>query len=140
MNAIAPDNRTGKPSTLDEAALAFTATLKFPAMLERHRSAILTLRARGASILQIHEILKEYNVLSSEWAISRFCRKYRTEWQRLQMGLDQVAASVPTPKPTLPIPAVKPEPVASPTFTSPQSTSNPTASSSHKPRDLRGDF
>lgn len=143
MSDTAPHRQSEKPSTLEEAAHTFSASLTFSAVLERHREAILTLRARGASITQIQDILNEYGVTVSEWAITRFCRKYRIEWRRLQSGEEYFHAPTKSPKATQPPPAVAATmPESHTTLSAHSKTSTPTATPQpHKKTfSLRGDF
>jgi hypothetical protein len=123
----------GKPtaSLIDEAALNFVSTPKYFKLLEQYRAAVLNLRARDASYVQIQDLLKKYRVFVSEPAIARFCRKYRDELQRIRLLLERETEESPEPptaaKPTAPISNVN-------------TTPNPIAPTPHKMRDLRGDF
>jgi hypothetical protein len=127
----APISGQAMASLIDEAALKFIPAPKFFKLLERHRTAVLTLRAREASYTQIQDLLKEYHVFVSEPAIARFCRKHRDELQRLRILLEQETDAVPVPssvaKPPKPISIVS-------------TTPKPIAPSSREMRDLRGDF
>jgi hypothetical protein len=125
----APISSTTGTSTLDEVALSFVASPKFFRLLESHRGAVLTLRAREASYAQIQDLLKLHGIEVPESAVARFCRKYRGQVQRLRLNLEQetfdALESSPAAKPTTSISTVSVTP-------------NPIASSSRKLRDLRG--
>ena len=124
-DARAPKQTIG--SSLDQAALKFVVTPKFFRLLEEHRTAVLTLRARGASYAQIHDFMNEHQLFVSETAIARFCRKNRHELRRLQLLLEQETDSPPVPfKPSASLPILSP-------------ILNPTAPLAPKIRDLRGD-
>jgi DNA-binding MurR/RpiR family transcriptional regulator len=127
----APISGKTTASLIDAAALKFTPAPRFFKLLERHRAAVLTLRARDASYTQIQDLLKEYHVFVSEPAIARFCRKYRDELQRLRLLLEQETDAAPAP-----IPAAKPPA----TISTASITPNSIAPTSRKMRDLRGDF
>jgi hypothetical protein len=128
----APNSAKTTASLIDEAALKFIPAPKFFKLLERHRTAVLTLRAREASYTQIQDLLKEFHVLVSEPAIARFCRKYRDELQRhrllLEQETDSPSASSLAAKPSAPVSTVS-------------LTPNPKVPSSRTAmRDNRGDF
>jgi len=126
----APISKDFRASTIEEAARHFVSPPKAFKLLELHRSAILTLRARGATYAQICDLLKEYRVIVSEAAITRFCRKHRAEVQRLRLlqeqEVDEPATSTPASRPMISTPAITVTP-------------NPTAPTSRKVRDLRGE-
>jgi DNA-binding MurR/RpiR family transcriptional regulator len=126
----APLSGKTRASLIDEAALKFIPAPKFFKLLERHRAAVLTLRAREASYTQIQDLLKEHHVFVSEPAIARFCRKYRDELQRLRLLLEQETDAAPASSPA----AKPPAPISTVSI-----TPNSTAHTSRKMRDLRGE-
>ncbi len=140
MSTVAPDGRNAKPATLEEAALTFTATRKNSVILEQHRAAILNLRARGATITQIEDILSEFGVSASEWALIRFCRKYRAEWRRIQCELQQPSKATSAPVTIARASVPKPVHAEHPISPSSQQTQTPSAAQSRKQGDMSGDF
>jgi DNA-binding MurR/RpiR family transcriptional regulator len=76
-------------NALDSVARNFVVMPKAARLLERHRSTVLTLRAKGATFSQIQELLARHGVILSESSITRFCRKHLAELQRLQLQLEQ---------------------------------------------------
>jgi DNA-binding MurR/RpiR family transcriptional regulator len=76
-------------NALDTAARNFVVMPKAARLLERHRSTLLTLRAKGATFSQIQELLARHGVILSESSITRFCRKHIAEIQRLRLQLEQ---------------------------------------------------
>jgi hypothetical protein len=107
--------------SLEIAARNFVVSPKSGRLLERHRSTVLMLRAKDATCLQIQDLLSQHGVMVSESSITRFCRKYLAEIQRLRLQLEQ---QVDLPSGSLPIRATVP--------TAPPSTQ------SRRLRDLRG--
>lgn len=134
MNASAPLLQEPMPATLDEAAIRFIAEPKHSELLERHRNAVLNLRARGATTAQIHDLLQHYGIPVSESAVVRFCRKNRTEWQRLRLEIMQGVPPIKQPA------ASEPVPTPSPTSSQQIQTPNQTAPKGQKKTDLRGEF
>jgi DNA-binding MurR/RpiR family transcriptional regulator len=63
-------------NALDIAARNFIVELKAGRHLERHRSAVLSLRAKDATFSQIQDLLAQHGVNVSESTITRFCRKH----------------------------------------------------------------
>jgi hypothetical protein len=123
-------------SRLEEVSLKFVSAPSNQKILERHHRAILNFRARGASISEIHNFLRQHNVTVSQPALTRFCQKYREEVQRLRLMLEREGEPV-TPPATTPRTSVQ-ETTVVPTST-PQSTPNPITSPTRKMRDLRGE-
>ena len=76
-------------NALEIAARNFVTSTKAGLLLERHRSAVLTLRAKGATFSQIQDLLARHNMTVSESSITRFCRKHLAEIQRLRLRLEQ---------------------------------------------------
>lgn len=130
MNSSEVLSRSINVSRLEEAALNFVVSPKAFKLLEHHRAAVLTLRAKDASYSQIHDFLKEHHIFVSESSISRFCRKHRSELQRQRLLLEQEAdfrtESSPGSKPTSSLSATDTIPGAS-------------RSGTRKIRDLRGE-
>jgi hypothetical protein len=123
-------------SRLEEASLKFVPAPRNQKILERHHRAILNFRARGASITEIHDFLRQHNVTVSQPALTRFCQKYRDEVQRLRLMLEREGEPIMSPAMT-PRTAVQ-ETNAVPTST-PQSTLNSITPPTRKMRDLRGE-
>jgi hypothetical protein len=82
MNAINPSR--SKPATLAEAAQQFAPVVKASELLDKHKDAILLLRARGASYPAITQILQSYGVSIGDGTVARFCRQHETEIKRLR--------------------------------------------------------
>jgi len=76
-------------NALETAARNFVVSPKAGRHLERHRSTVLTLRAKDATFSQVHDLLAQHGVNVSESSITRFCRKHRAEIQRLRLQLEQ---------------------------------------------------
>jgi hypothetical protein len=76
-------------NALDTAARNFVVSPKAGRQLERHRSTVLTLRAKDATFSQIQDLLAQHGVIVSESSITRYCRKHRAETQRLRLQLEQ---------------------------------------------------
>ena len=76
-------------NALETAARDFVVSVKAGRLLERHRSAVLMLRAKDATFAQIQELLAQHGVFISESSITRFCRKHGAEVQRLRLQLEQ---------------------------------------------------
>ncbi len=108
-------------NALEIAARNFVISTKAGLLLERHRAAVLTLRAKEAAFSQIQDVLAQHNVTVSESSITRFCRKHLAEVQRVRLQLEQ---EVDLPSGSLPTRAAVP-------------TTLPSAQS-RKMRDLRG--
>ena len=125
----APISSTQTAASIDEAARKFVLAPKFFKILEQHRLAILTLRAREASCLQIQDLLKDHQVFVSEPAIYRFCRKYRHEVLRLRVQLEQETND--SPEPAKVAHPASPDPITNSPLKSPALSSRPM-------RDLRG--
>jgi DNA-binding MurR/RpiR family transcriptional regulator len=107
---------------LETAARNFVVSPKAGRLLERNRSTVLTLRAKGAAYSQIQDLLVQHGVAVSESSITRFCRKHRAEVQRLRLQLEQE--------------------IDSPSGSAPTRTAAPSAlplTQGRKLRDLRGD-
>lgn len=83
MNA--PNPSLPKPATLSEAAHQFSPVHKPAEMLEKHKEAILLLRARGASYPAIAQMLMSYGVTIGDVTIARFCRQHDAEIRRLKI-------------------------------------------------------
>lgn len=128
--SAAPISEDFKASTIEEAARHFVSAPKAFKLLEEHRSAVLTLRAREATYAQICDLLKVHQIIVSEAAITRFCRKHRAEVQRLRLRqeqeIDEPVHSVTASRSPISTPAIS-------------ITPNPIASTSRKVRDLRGE-
>ncbi len=105
-------------NALETAARNFIVSAKAGRVLERHRSTVLTLRAKDATFSQIQDLLAQHGVQISESSITRFCRKHCADVQRMRLQLDQEIDS-----PSIPVTA-SPAPLPIP---------------SRKLRDLRGD-
>ena len=94
-------------NALEIAARNFVVSPKAGRHLERHRSTVLTLRAKDATFSQVQDLLAQHGVIVSESSITRFCRKHRAEIQRLRLQLEQefdlpspsAAATAPTALP-----------------------------------------
>ncbi len=110
----------GSMNALEIAARNFATYAKAGLLLERYRSAVLTLRAKEATFSQIQEVLAQHNVTVSESSITRFCRKHLAEIQRLRLQLEQ-EVNLPSGSP----------PVRATVLAAPPSTQK-------KMRDLRG--
>ena len=82
MNAINPS--LSKPATLAEAAQQFAPVIKAGDMLDKHKDAILLLRARGASYPAITQIVQSYGVTVGDGTIARFCRQHEAEIKRIR--------------------------------------------------------
>jgi DNA-binding MurR/RpiR family transcriptional regulator len=108
-------------NTLETAARKFVVSPRAGRHLERHRSTVLTLRAKDATFSQIQELLAQHDVIVSESSITRFCRKHSAEVQRMRLQLEQ---GVDSPS--------GPPPLRAPVQVTPPSTE------SKKMRDLRG--
>jgi len=78
-------------NALETVARNFVVSPKAGRLLERHRAAVLTLRAKDAIYSQIQDLLSQHGVAVSESSITRFCRKHRAEIQRLRLQLEQEA-------------------------------------------------
>ena len=76
-------------NALEIAARNFVTSAKAGLLLEGHRTAVLTLRAKDATFSQIQDLLAQHGVLVSESSTTRFCRKHRAEIQRLRLQLEQ---------------------------------------------------
>ena len=76
-------------NALEIAARNFVVSPKAGRHLERHRSTVLTLRAKDATFSQVQDLLAQHGVIVSESSITRFCRKHRAEIQRLRLQLEQ---------------------------------------------------
>lgn len=76
-------------TSLDTTARNFIVVPKAARHLERHHSAVLTLRAKEATFSQIQEVLAQHSVTVSESSITRFCRKHLAEIQRLRLQLEE---------------------------------------------------
>ena len=76
-------------NALEAAARNFVVSPKAGRHLERHRSTVLTLRAKDATFSQVQDLLAQHGVIVSESSITRFCRKHRAEIQRLRLQLEQ---------------------------------------------------
>ena len=76
-------------NALETAARNFVVSPKAGRQLERHRSTVLTLRAKVATFSQIQDLLAQHGVIVSESSIARFCRKHCAETQRLRLQLEQ---------------------------------------------------
>jgi len=97
-------------NALETAARNFVVSARAGRQLERHRSTVLTLRAKDATFSQIQDLLAQHGVIVSESSITRFCRKHRAETQRLRLQLEQefdlpfgspsITAPAPVPPPT----------------------------------------
>ncbi len=74
---------------LEIAACNFVTSAKAGLLLERHRPAVLTLRAKDATFSQIQGLLAQHGVVVSESTITRFCRKHLAEIKRLRLQLEQ---------------------------------------------------
>jgi hypothetical protein len=94
-------------NALETAARNFAVSAKAGRLLERHRSAVLTLRAKDASFSQIQDLLAQHGAIVSESSIIRFCRKHRAVIQRLRLQLDQ-EFDLPSGLPSLPATAPAP--------------------------------
>jgi DNA-binding MurR/RpiR family transcriptional regulator len=103
------------------AARNFVVSPKAGRQLERYRATVLMLRAKEATFSQIQDLLAVHGLVISESSITRFCRKYRAEIQRLRLQLEQEVDSPPGSPP-----------LSAPMQAAPQSTE------SRKMRDLRG--
>jgi DNA-binding MurR/RpiR family transcriptional regulator len=86
-------------NALEIAARNFVTSAKAGLLLERHRAAVLTLRAKDATFSQIQDLLSEHGVIVSESIITRFCRKHCAEIQRIRLQLEQEfeLPSIPPP-------------------------------------------
>jgi DNA-binding MurR/RpiR family transcriptional regulator len=93
-------------NALEAAARNFVVSPKAGRHLERHRSTVLTLRAKDATFSQVQDLLAQHGVIVSESSITRFCRKHRAEIQRLRLQLEQdfdvPSTSTPVTAPTVP--------------------------------------
>lgn len=95
-------------NALEIAARNFVVSPKAGRHLERHRSTVLTLRAKYATFSQVQDLLAQHGVIVSESSITRFCRKHRAEIQRLRLQLEQeidsqsVSPSIPATAPPAP--------------------------------------
>lgn len=126
-----------KSVLLESLANQFGPFPKQNRVLERHRLAVLTLRARGGTYPQIRKLLETQGVLVSDTSLSRFCCKYGADVERLRLQVEQELEGMP-PAPAIPsVLSVNPLPQTS--VSNPNSTLNLT-SPSRKVRDLRGDF
>ncbi len=76
-------------NALEIAARNFVTSAKAGLHLERHRTAVLTLRAKEATFSQIQDLLSDHGVIVSESSITRFCRKHCVEIQRLRLKHEQ---------------------------------------------------
>ena len=76
-------------NALEIAARNFVVSPKAGRHLERHRSTVLTLRAKDVTFSQVQDLLAQHGVIVSESSITRFCRKHRAEIQRLRLQLEQ---------------------------------------------------
>jgi DNA-binding MurR/RpiR family transcriptional regulator len=91
-------------NALGIAARNFVVSPKAGRHLERHRSTVLTLRAKDATFSQVQDLLAQHGVMVSESSITRFCRKHCAEIQRLRLQLEQEfdvpSTSTPVKPPT----------------------------------------
>jgi DNA-binding MurR/RpiR family transcriptional regulator len=87
-------------NALEIAASNFVASAKARLLLERHRRAVLTLRAKEATFSQIQDLLSEHGVKISESSITRFCRKHLAEVQRLRFQFEQ-EVDLPSESPSI---------------------------------------
>ena len=91
-------------NALEIAARNFVVSPKAGRRLERHRSTVLTLRAKDATFSQVQDLLAQHGVIVSESSITRFCRKHRAEIQRQRLQLEQdfdvPSTSTPVTPPT----------------------------------------
>ena len=92
-------------NTLEAAARNFVVSPKAGRHLERHRSTVLTLRAKDATFSQVQDLLAQHGVIVSESSITRFCRKHRAEIQRLRLQLEQDFDVPSTSTPVTPLTA-----------------------------------
>jgi DNA-binding MurR/RpiR family transcriptional regulator len=74
---------------LEPASRNFVVPPKAGRLLERHRSTVLMLRAKEATLSQIQDLLAQHRVIVSESNITRLCRKLCAEIQRLRLQLEQ---------------------------------------------------
>jgi hypothetical protein len=104
--------------------------------LERHRQAVLTLRARGATYPQMRTLLRGHGIVVSDTSLSRFCCNYAADVARLRLLAEQELEGTFSP-------SVPPQSRATEASTTPAApiSSPSTIVSPHirKQRDLRGD-
>jgi hypothetical protein len=87
-------------NSLETAARNFVVSPKARRILERHHSAVITLRAKDATFSQIQDLLAQHGVIVSESSLTRFCRKHLAETQRLRLQLEQ-EVDLPTVSPSI---------------------------------------
>jgi len=133
MNSSSAPNSA---SRLEEASLKFVPAPRNQKILERHHRAILNFRARGASITEIHDFLRQHNVTVSQSALTRFCQKYRDEVQRLRLILEREGEPA---MPLVTVPQTSAQEITAIPTSAPQPTLNPITSPTRKMRDLRGE-
>jgi DNA-binding MurR/RpiR family transcriptional regulator len=97
-------------NALETAARNFVVSAKAGRLLERHRSTVLTLRARDATFSQIQDLLSQHGVIVSESSITRFCRKHSAEVQRIRLQLEQ-EFDLPSGSPSVRATATTPPPL-----------------------------
>ena len=125
-----------KSTLLESLASQFGPFPKQNQSLERHRLAVLTLRARGGTYPQIRKLLEAQGIRVTDTSLSRFCCKYAADVERLRLQVEQELEGLPVPVHSGPTSI----PQASTSISNPNPTSTPITPPIRKMRDLRGDF
>jgi hypothetical protein len=126
-----------KIALLESLANEFALCTRQNQSLERHRLAVLTLRARGATYPQMRTLLKGHGIVVSDTSLSRFCCNYAADVARIRLQAEQEQEGTFSPSaPTqLGVTASPATPISSAS-----SPPNPMGPHARKQRDLRGDY